>query len=123
LKICDFGLARANLEDLKVRGVAMTDYVATRWYRAPEVLLAYRKYSCAMDVWSVGIIFAELVLRRPVLPGTDTQNQLEMTFKLIGYPSEDEIERIPNPKSREKLKYMPRRSGCTFNVEFADVND
>jgi serine/threonine protein kinase len=69
----------------------MTDYVATRWYRAPEVLLSYKKYSSAMDVWSVGIIFAELLLRRPLLPGTDALNQLDRTLKLIGYPTEEEI--------------------------------
>jgi mitogen-activated protein kinase 1/3 len=72
LKICDFGLARADLPDLKVRGVQMTDYVATRWYRAPEVLLAYKKYSAAMDVWSLGCILGEVLLRRPIFPGTDT---------------------------------------------------
>ena len=52
----------------------MTDYVATRWYRAPEVLLAYKVYTSAMDVWSVGCILGELLLRRPIFPGTDTQN-------------------------------------------------
>ena len=50
----------------------MTDYVATRWYRAPEVLLAVKQYTCAMDMWSVGCIFAELLLRKPILPGKDT---------------------------------------------------
>lgn len=73
LKICDFGLARADLPDLRVRAAQMTDYVATRWYRAPEVLLSFKKYSSAMDVWSAGCIFAELLLRKPLLPGNDTQ--------------------------------------------------
>lgn len=50
LKICDFGLARPIISDLKVSGTQMTDYVATRWYRAPEVLLSYKKYSGAMDM-------------------------------------------------------------------------
>ena len=72
LKICDFGLARADLTDMRVRAAAMTDYVATRWYRAPEVLLSFKKYTNAMDMWSVGCIFGELLLRKPILPGNDT---------------------------------------------------
>jgi len=73
LKICDFGLARVAL-DWNIRMPEMTDYVATRWYRAPEVLLAYKKYSGAMDIWSVGTILAELLLRKPLLPGCDPKN-------------------------------------------------
>jgi len=50
----------------------MTDYVATRWYRAPELLLSYKKYTPAMDIWSIGIILAEMIKRRPLLPGGDS---------------------------------------------------
>jgi serine/threonine protein kinase len=122
LKICDFGLARADLPDLKVRGVQMTDYVATRWYRAPEVLLAYKKYTSSMDVWSLGCILGELLLRRPVFPGTDTQNQLDLIFQMIGFPTQEDIDRCPNPKSREKLRQLPHRQGAKFNIEFAESN-
>jgi mitogen-activated protein kinase 1/3 len=51
----------------------MTDYVATRWYRAPELLLAYSEYSATVDVWSVGCILGELLKRRPLLPGQDSK--------------------------------------------------
>jgi serine/threonine protein kinase len=51
---------------------AMTDYVATRWYRAPELLLAFDEYGTSVDVWSVGCILGELLKRRPILPGTDS---------------------------------------------------
>ena len=74
LKICDFGLARADLPNLKLSATAMTDYVATRWYRAPEVLLSFKKYGPSVDVWSIGCILAELLGRRPLLPGKDTQH-------------------------------------------------
>ena len=74
LKICDFGLARPLLPDLKAYTGVMTDYVATRWYRAPELLLSWREYSTTVDVWSVGCIFAELMRRKPFLPGSDTRN-------------------------------------------------
>ena len=52
----------------------MTDYVATRWYRAPEVILTWEKYTKAIDMWSVGCIFAELLGRQPIFPGVDSQN-------------------------------------------------
>jgi len=50
----------------------MTDYVATRWYRAPELLLSYEEYSSTVDVWSIGCILGELLKRRPILPGSDS---------------------------------------------------
>jgi serine/threonine protein kinase len=51
----------------------MTDYIATRWYRAPEVILSWNRYSTAVDIWSVGCILGELINRRPVLPGTSEE--------------------------------------------------
>ena len=74
LKICDFGLARALVPELKTKAGVLTDYVATRWYRAPELLLSWRDYTESVDVWSVGCIFAELLRRKPFLPGMDTKN-------------------------------------------------
>ena len=68
LKICDFGLARADIPALQTQQTALTDYIATRWYRAPEVILSWKKYTAAIDVWSVGCILAELIIRKPLLP-------------------------------------------------------
>lgn len=66
LKICDFGLARGfdNENEFK------TEYVVTRWYRAPEVILNASEYTKALDIWSIGCIFAELLGRTPLFPGT-----------------------------------------------------
>lgn len=122
LKICDFGLAKADLPDLKVRAANMTDYVATRWYRAPEVLLTYKVYTEAMDMWSAGCILGELLLRKPILPGHDTQHQLELIFSLLGPPSDDDIEAIPNPKSRDKLQRLPKTCSATLDSKFASCN-
>lgn len=72
LKICDFGLARADLPELTAHVPLMTDYVATRWYRSPELLLSSKKYTKAVDVWSVGCILAEMLGRKPLFPGTDS---------------------------------------------------
>jgi serine/threonine protein kinase len=88
LKICDFGLARPLLQDFKDKSQVMTDYVATRWYRAPELLLSWKEYACSVDVWSVGCIFAELLRRKPFLPGSDTKNQIELIFDIIGTPTD-----------------------------------
>ena len=68
LKICDFGLARANINTLMTQSAVMTDYIATRWYRAPEVILSTKQYTASIDVWSVGCILAELIRRKPLLP-------------------------------------------------------
>lgn len=51
----------------------MTDYVTTRWYRAPELLLSWAQYTTAVDMWSVGCIFAEMLKRRPFFPGSDSK--------------------------------------------------
>lgn len=122
LKICDFGLARPVIGDMKVSTSQMTDYVATRWYRAPELLLTYKTYTAAMDVWSVGCIFGELLLRKPLLPGTDANQQLEIIFNLIGTPSADDIKKIPHPRSREKVTRMLPRHGKDLSTVFRDAN-
>jgi len=72
LKICDFGLAR-SLDKESIQ----TDYIETRWYRAPEILLGSQQYSFAIDMWSVGCLFGEILKGRPLFPGTSTINQLD----------------------------------------------
>ena len=122
LKICDFRLARPFINEMKVTSSQMTDYVATRWYRAPEVLLTYKKYTAAMDMWSVGCIFGELLLRKPLLPGTDASHQIEIIFNLLGTPSDSDIESIPNPRSKDKVMRMNKRSGKPFESLFKECN-
>jgi len=51
----------------------LTDYIATRWYRAPEVILSWKKYTSAIDAWSVGCILAELIIRKPLFPATSEE--------------------------------------------------
>ena len=79
LKICDFGLARGvdfSEEEGRAETMLLTEYVVTRWYRAPEIMLACHEYSYPIDVWSVGCIFAELILRKPLFPGDDYIDQV-----------------------------------------------
>ncbi|KAM5532377.1 hypothetical protein V8D89_013971 [Ganoderma adspersum] len=86
LKIADFGLAR----DFADPGYKMTCQVITRWYRPPELLWGCRYYSTAVDIWSVGCIFAELMLRTPYLPGETDMDQLKTIFRALGTPTEDD---------------------------------
>jgi len=107
LKICDFGLARADYPGQK-QTVFWTDYIATRWYRAPELICSYfTKYTTAIDVWAVGCIFAELVLRRPLFPGRDVFHQLDLITDLLGKPTAEEIEKVRSEKARKYLSAMP----------------
>ena len=64
----------------------MTDYISTRWYRAPELLFGSEHYTTAVDVWSIACIFAELLIRKPFFPGSDTEEQLELIAEMIGAP-------------------------------------
>lgn len=104
LKICDFGLARTGAEDQ----VGMTEYVVTRWYRAPELLLCCNDYTAAIDVWSVGCIMAELLGRKPIFPGKDYVQQLNLITKVIGSPTEADMGFVTSEKARRYLRSLPR---------------
>jgi len=86
LKLADFGLARAF-------GIPMRTYtheVVTLWYRAPEVLLGSRHYSTAVDMWSVGCIFAEMAMQgAPLFPGDSEIDQIFRIFRILGTPNEE----------------------------------
>ena len=90
LAICDFGLARmANESDADKD---MTQYVVTRWYRAPELIMLAKDYTAAIDIWSAGCIMAELLSRRPLFPGADYVKQLEYIINYLGTPSKEDLE-------------------------------
>ncbi|XP_072805996.1 mitogen-activated protein kinase 15 isoform X4 [Vicugna pacos] len=92
VKLCDFGLAR-SLSSLPEgpEGQALTEYVATRWYRAPEVLLSSSWYTPGVDMWSLGCILGEMLRGRPLFPGTSTLHQLELILETIPPPSEEDL--------------------------------
>lgn len=92
VKICDFGLARGvNSMYLTTKSSAITNYVATRWYRAPELMLSDKMYGKPVDLWAVGCILAELYGRRPLFVGKDQLHQLNEIVKVLGNPSYDTI--------------------------------
>ncbi|EEF39381.1 cyclin-dependent kinase G-2 [Ricinus communis] len=84
LKICDFGLSRQYTDPLK----PYTSTVVTLWYRAPELLLGSRHYSTAIDMWSVGCIMAELLMKEPLFQGRTEIDQLDKIFSILGTPKE-----------------------------------
>ncbi|XP_048598399.1 cyclin-dependent kinase C-1 isoform X1 [Brassica napus] len=86
LKLADFGLARMYSQD---HSGNLTNRVITLWYRPPELLLGATKYGPAIDMWSVGCIFAELLYAKPILPGKNENEQLSKIFELCGSPDEN----------------------------------
>ncbi|CAG99513.1 mitogen-activated serine/threonine-protein kinase FUS3 [Kluyveromyces lactis] len=147
LKICDFGLARivseratdgdahvdaddtddnspssaANDGDPAISG--MTEYVATRWYRAPEVMLTAAQYSKSMDVWSCGCILAELLGKQPLFPGKDYRDQLILIFQTLGTPTEQElVELVENRRAREYIRSLPKHPKINWRRRFPNAS-
>ncbi|ELU10585.1 hypothetical protein CAPTEDRAFT_53207, partial [Capitella teleta] len=87
LKIGDFGMARGFSNAQIEENHMITQYVATRWYRAPEIMLLPAAYTAAVDMWSVGCILAEMVGRRQIFPGKDYKDQLMLIIGILGTPS------------------------------------
>ncbi|CAN1249431.1 Mitogen-activated protein kinase 3 [Linum perenne] len=89
------------------------EYVVTRWYRAPELLLNSQDYTAAIDVWSVGCIFMELMNRKPLFPGKDQVHQMRLLTELLGTPAESDLGFIRNEDARKYIRQLspqPRQS-------------
>lgn len=119
LKICDFGLARTSNREKEF----MTEYVVTRWYRAPELLLSCCEYTTSIDVWSVGCIFAELLGRKPLFPGKDYVHQLNLITKVIGSPSDDELDFITSEKAKRYIRSLPKNERLDFHKLWPHANN
>ena len=125
VKLCDFGLARPLLHQRRTQtAVAWTDYVATRWYRAPELCgCFYGHYTPAVDIWSVGCIFAEIMSNgRPLFPGRNTVDQLQLITDLCGKPPAHVIDAIPNRRARAFLHAMPAKAPRDLAALFPAAN-
>ncbi|KAA8542809.1 hypothetical protein F0562_023961 [Nyssa sinensis] len=118
LKICDFGLARVSFNDAP-SAIFWTDYVATRWYRAPELCGSFfSKYTPAIDIWSIGCIFAEMLTGKPLFPGKNVVHQLDLMTDFLGTPPPESIARIRNEKARRYLSSMRRKPPVPFSQKF-----
>jgi len=128
LKVCDFGLAR-NLSTCGTLGKgsgdsgAMTEYVATRWYRAPENMLSNAVYTKAIDIWAVGCILAELLSGRPLFPGRDYSHQLDLILDILGTPTVDGFSSITSRRAREYIRALPIKRARSFRNLFPTASE
>ncbi|XP_004298829.1 PREDICTED: mitogen-activated protein kinase 4-like [Fragaria vesca subsp. vesca] len=117
LKIGDFGLARTTSET-----DFMTEYVVTRWYRAPELLLNCSEYSAAIDIWSVGCILGEIITREPLFPGKDYVHQLRLITELIGSPDDASLGFLRSDNTRRYVKQLPQIRRQQFSARFPNMS-
>ncbi|XP_040909321.1 mitogen-activated protein kinase 15 [Toxotes jaculatrix] len=107
VKLCDFGLARSLNQIQEDSGnPALTEYVATRWYRAPEILLGSSRYTKGVDMWSLGCILGEMLLGKALFPGTSTINQIEKIMSAIPHPSPEDILSIKSEYGSSVIQRM-----------------
>jgi len=123
MKIADFGLARSVQSTGDDTNIKLTDYVATRWYRAPEILLGSTKYSKAVDMWSVGCILGELIVGKAIFQGTSTLNQIEKVLELIGKPKNEDIEAVESPHAATILSSINITKKKSFQSFFANASE
>ncbi|CCD61386.1 Mitogen-activated protein kinase pmk-1 [Caenorhabditis elegans] len=114
LKILDFGLARQTDSE-------MTGYVATRWYRAPEIMLNWMHYTQTVDVWSVGCILAELITGKTLFPGSDHIDQLTRIMSVTGTPDEEFLKKISSEEARNYIRNLPKMTRRDFKRLFAQA--
>lgn len=94
LKVCDFGLSRSIKTDGQDTEAVMTDYVATRWYRSPELLLGSGTYTTGVDMWACGCILGELLGNKPMFQGKSTTDQITKIVELTGTPSRRDVDSL-----------------------------
>ena len=93
----DFGLSRSLCEKDQL---SLTEYVVTRYYRAPEVMLCSHQYSKSVDIWSAGCTFAELLSKNYLFPGENYLNQIKLIIELLGTQSEEDMQFITNSHAK-----------------------
>ncbi|XP_011023289.1 PREDICTED: mitogen-activated protein kinase homolog MMK2 [Populus euphratica] len=117
LKIGDFGLARTTSET-----DFMTEYVVTRWYRAPELLLNCSEYTAAIDIWSVGCILGEILTRQALFPGKDYVHQLRLVTELIGSPDDSCLGFLRSENARRYVRQLPQYPRQNFAARFPNIS-
>ncbi|KAI1719733.1 protein kinase domain-containing protein [Ditylenchus destructor] len=117
LKLADFGMARSIEQCIREEGSIMTQYVSTRWYRAPELLFSLLDYDTKVDIWSAGCIFAEMIMRRQLFPGRDAAMQIKMIVCYLGSPDQDVMNRI----SSELVKVWIEKCGVRVALPWTTI--
>ncbi|XP_044002190.1 extracellular signal-regulated kinase 2-like isoform X2 [Aphidius gifuensis] len=127
-KIADFGLARSVTQITDGVGETgcdptLTDYVATRWYRAPEILIASKKYTKGIDMWSLGCILGEMLLEKPLFPGTSTINQVERIMATLPPPTPEDIASVSAGYGSNLLEKTPNIPRRPLEQLFTNISD
>lgn len=120
IKIADFGMARFTSDPPPSN---LTSLVVTLWYRSPELLLGAQSYNESVDLWSLGCVFGELLVKEPIMQGKNEVDQLAKTFVLCGIPDEKTwpgFRRLPNAKT---LKLPRNTSGSVLGERFAGLTE
>ncbi|KAL6422128.1 hypothetical protein ACFW04_010877 [Cataglyphis niger] len=117
LKIADFGLSRLMWQDSTK---PYSHQVATRWYRAPELLYGARYYTSAIDVWSIGCIFGEMLNNSPLFPGETDIEQLAIVLKYLGSPTSESWPGLTSLPDYNKISF-PYHKGTTWENIIQDA--
>jgi len=123
VKVADFGLARSIKIKEDDTTPILTDYVATRWYRAPEILLGSTTYTKGVDMWSIGCILGELLGGKPMFPGTSTMNQLDRIIEVTGRPSKEDIDAIQSEFAATMLESLPDTEPRPLSSMFPNADE
>jgi len=121
LKICDFGLAR-GIKTHEHQDYDLTEYVVTRWYRAPEIMCSCQEYDFKIDVWAVGCIFAELLQQEPMFPGEDYIHQMNLIFETLGTPEPKDMVFVTNENALAYIKGIKKKPKKNFRKLFPKAN-
>ena len=109
----DFGLSRSLCEKDQL---SLTEYVVTRYYRAPEVMLCSHQYSKSVDIWSAGCTFAELLSKNYLFPGENYLNQIKLIIELLGTQSEEDMQFITNSHAKNYVLSFKRLQKKPLNT-------
>ncbi|KAM5173979.1 mitogen-activated protein kinase 12 isoform 3-T3 [Callospermophilus lateralis] len=114
-RILDFGLARQADSE-------MTGYVVTRWYRAPEVILNWMRYTQTVDIWSVGCIMAEMITGKILFKGNDHLDQLKEIMKVTGTPPAEFVQKLQSAEAKNYMKGLPELEKKDFASVLTDAS-
>lgn len=122
LVLCDLGLARYIHQTAEKKSGALTEYVVTRWYRAPELVLCGDGYGTAVDMWAIGCILGEMLAQRVIFPGKDFRHQVELICDVIGKPSTSDCSHIESAQARAFVDELPDSTKTPFEGVFEGAN-
>ena len=101
----------------------MPEYVVTRWYRAPELLLSCTGYDASIDMWSIGCIFGELLGRKPLFPGKDFLHTFSLIFRILGSPTTQDISSMNvQDSAKQYLASVPKQPKVELAKLFQDAD-